>query len=115
MKTNLMLIALMAFLCVLFSSLSFGACKEGSIGGACKNENGCKGKFVCLSARFQCIAPDACEPEPAKCPSGTDQCLPGYVWREAFLGDHVCVTGATRAQAAQDNAQANSRKDPKCK
>lgn len=50
----------------------------------------------------------------ASCPYGPDQCLPGYVWREAFSGDHVCVTGQTRQQAADDNAQAAQRRDPNC-
>ena len=31
-------------------------------------------------------------------------CRQGYVWRKAFAGDHVCVTPATREQAAQDNS-----------
>lgn len=39
-----------------------------------------------------------------------DTCRPGYVWREAFPGDHVCVDPATRDQAQRDNKQANSRK-----
>jgi hypothetical protein len=42
-------------------------------------------------------------------PYGPDTCLQGYVWREAFPGDHVCVTPETRSQAAMDNAQASSR------
>ena len=46
------------------------------------------------------------------CPHGIDQCLSGYVWREASPSDRVCVTEAVRAQAAQDNAQAASRRDP---
>jgi hypothetical protein len=41
---------------------------------------------------------------------GPDTCLPGYVWREAFPGDHVCVTEETRAQAAYDNSQALARR-----
>jgi hypothetical protein len=41
---------------------------------------------------------------------GPDTCLQGYVWREAFPGDHVCVTPATRSQAAYDNSQADSRR-----
>ncbi len=41
-----------------------------------------------------------------------DTCLQGYVWREAFAGDHVCVTPPTRAQAAEDNRLAASRRDP---
>jgi hypothetical protein len=34
------------------------------------------------------------------------------VWREAVPGDHVCVTPETRAQAAQDNSFAASRRSP---
>jgi hypothetical protein len=36
-------------------------------------------------------------------------CLEGYVWRQAYAGDYVCVTPVTRAQAAADNAAAVSR------
>jgi hypothetical protein len=43
---------------------------------------------------------------------GPDTCRQGYVWREAFPGDHVCVTPKTRAQAAHDNGQANARREP---
>jgi len=39
-------------------------------------------------------------------------CRSGYVWREAFPGDYVCVTPETRTQAAYDNSQANARRDP---
>jgi hypothetical protein len=41
-----------------------------------------------------------------------DTCQQGYVWREAFTGDHVCVTPDVRAQAAYDNAHAAERIDP---
>jgi hypothetical protein len=41
-----------------------------------------------------------------------DACADGYVWREAFAGDHVCVVPATRTAAAVDNAAAASRIDP---
>jgi hypothetical protein len=34
----------------------------------------------------------------------------GFVWREAYSGDDVCVTEAVRTQAAEDNAAASSRK-----
>jgi hypothetical protein len=47
--------------------------------------------------------------------SGTtqrDTCLKGYVWREAVANDHVCVTPAVRTQTRQDNALADSRRDP---
>ena len=45
--------------------------------------------------------------EPA---SAQDTCRQGFVWREAFPGDHVCVTPKTRDQAAQDNSQADARR-----
>jgi hypothetical protein len=41
-----------------------------------------------------------------------DTCRQGFVWREAFQGDYVCVTPETRAQAAQDNSQASARRQP---
>jgi hypothetical protein len=41
---------------------------------------------------------------------GADTCRQGYVWREAFAGDHVCVSPAIRDQSAQDNSQANARR-----
>ena len=43
---------------------------------------------------------------------GPDTCIQGYVWREAFSGDHVCVTPITRRQAASDNSLANTRRQP---
>jgi hypothetical protein len=45
-------------------------------------------------------------------PYGPDTCKQGFVWREAFAGDHVCVTPETRTQAAADNAQAAARREP---
>jgi hypothetical protein len=33
-----------------------------------------------------------------------DACAKGYVWREAFEGDHICVTPDTRERAKLDNA-----------
>lgn len=44
--------------------------------------------------------------------STAETCRAGYVWREAFLGDLVCVTPQTRRQAARDNARADARKEP---
>jgi hypothetical protein len=44
--------------------------------------------------------------------SAQDTCRQGYVWREAFAGDHVCVTPETRAQAADDNRRAAERRQP---
>ena len=44
---------------------------------------------------------------------GPDTCAEGFVWREACgPSDHVCVSGATRDQVRQDNAQATARRQP---
>ena len=40
------------------------------------------------------------------------RCRTGYVWREAYPGDYVCVDPGQRDQAAADNAAAASRVDP---
>ena len=45
-------------------------------------------------------------------PYGPDTCKQGFVWREAALGDHVCVTPATRQRTWNDNARAAARRDP---
>lgn len=41
-----------------------------------------------------------------------NSCKTGYVWREAFIGDYVCVTPRIRAQAAYDNSQVSNRVNP---
>jgi hypothetical protein len=46
------------------------------------------------------------------CAYGPGTCQQGYVWREAYFGDKVCVTPDQRDQAAYDNAQAPYRVDP---
>jgi len=53
--------------------------------------------------KVQCDAVDEAGAHP-------DTCIQGYVWREAFPGDHVCVTPNVRSQAAYDNSQAAARK-----
>jgi len=40
---------------------------------------------------------------------GPDTCRQGFVWRDAFPGDNVCVIPASRDRAAADNAAAASR------
>jgi hypothetical protein len=45
-------------------------------------------------------------------PYGPDTCAARYVWRDAFPGDHVCVSTDSRNQAASDNAAAASRVNP---
>lgn len=41
-----------------------------------------------------------------------DTCVAGYVWRESYPDDRVCVTPATREQAAADNRLAATRRAP---
>ncbi len=48
------------------------------------------------------------------CPYGYYQCKNGYVWREAYSNDRVCVTPQIREKTQFDNSQAEARKDPKC-
>ena len=48
----------------------------------------------------------------ADCDYGPDTCKQGYVWREAFPGDHVCVTGAVRDETAAENNLAAQRRSP---
>ncbi len=48
----------------------------------------------------------------AVCDYGVDTCLPGFVWRDAFPGDHVCVTDATRDQTQIENGLASQRRSP---
>lgn len=45
-------------------------------------------------------------------PVSKDACIEGFVWREAFPNDHVCVTPQTRVQAALDNRLAPTRVSP---
>ena len=40
---------------------------------------------------------------------GPDTCRQGYVWREAFPGDHVCVRPWVRSQTHTDNVMAPDR------
>jgi hypothetical protein len=37
------------------------------------------------------------------------RCLRGYVWRQAYAGDYICVTPGARTQAVIDNAAAADR------
>jgi hypothetical protein len=50
--------------------------------------------------------------QPGGGPFGPDTCRQGFVWREAYPGDHVCVTGASRSRARNDNATAGERRNP---
>jgi hypothetical protein len=43
---------------------------------------------------------------------GPETCVQGYVWRQAFEGDTVCVTPGFRSQVLADNAAADGRRQP---
>jgi hypothetical protein len=43
---------------------------------------------------------------------GPETCIQGYVWRQAFDGDSVCVPPGFRSQVLADNAEANARRQP---
>lgn len=45
-------------------------------------------------------------------PYGPDTCKQGFVWREARVSDHVCVTPSTRTATAEENRLAASRRQP---
>jgi len=45
-------------------------------------------------------------------PYGPDTCKQGFVWREAIQNDHVCVRPESRTQAANDNSNAASHREP---
>ena len=49
----------------------------------------------------------ACAPQQVvRLGAQSDACAEGYVWREAFYGDHVCVSENTRDRAKSDNTNA---------
>ncbi|HYU77206.1 MAG TPA: fibronectin type III domain-containing protein, partial [Ktedonobacteraceae bacterium] len=63
------------------------------------------------------LAPSTCSPwsyseQITTQGSSADVCKQGFVWREAGPKDYVCVTPYVRSQAAADNQQANTRRDP---
>lgn len=52
-------------------------------------------------------------PAPAQAlPYGPYTCQQGYVWRDAYNGDTVCVTPGDRDTAHAENAQAAARRSP---
>ncbi|WP_115787047.1 PASTA domain-containing protein [Arthrobacter silvisoli] len=46
------------------------------------------------------------KPNPPGGPYGINTCLQGFVWRDAYDGDQVCVTGETRTRTKQENDEA---------
>ncbi|MET8989446.1 hypothetical protein ABZW49_28695 [Nonomuraea wenchangensis] len=67
-----------------------------------------------VNANGVTIAINAVNDEAATVTVTTDmpgKCVAGYVFRDAVPGDRVCVTSATRDQAAADNADAGNWED----
>lgn len=50
------------------------------------------------------------KPNPPGGPYGINTCLQGFVWRDAYNGDQICVPVETRSRTAQENAEADSRR-----
>lgn len=72
-----------------------------------------QGVFILVALLFL-ISVSGTVPSPvlAQGAYGPDTCVQGYVWRDAFPGDHVCVLPSTRAEVARDNSQADARRQP---
>ena len=64
-------------------------------------------QWLCVSGALVMIAV-----APAITAQSAPACAQGYVWRDAFPGDGVCVTPTVRAQAAEDNREAMNRREP---
>jgi hypothetical protein len=93
-------------------SASGGASSGGSVAGGATSAGGHGVPPHLLIPSFPHTPPTIVTSIPS--PSGTIgdpgvPCLQGYVWRQAFAGDYVCVTPANRTEAAADNAAAVSR------
>jgi beta-lactam-binding protein with PASTA domain len=68
------------------------------------------GKVQSTATGVRMVAPE--ETRSVRISISADACKPGFVWREAFEGDHVCVSAETRAQVQRDNGLANERRQP---
>jgi hypothetical protein len=69
--------------------------------------------FQVQACETHLIGKDNCtqfSPKAVVSPFGIDACKPGFVWRHAFVNDHVCVVPSTRQRASDDNAQAAAQK-----
>jgi hypothetical protein len=60
------------------------------------------------------LQPPVVEGDPGKsvCDPAVGSCIEGFVWRQARGDDTVCVTPESRDLAAQENSQADVRRDP---
>lgn len=71
--------------------------------------------FVAISLAISAlvsVGPIEAQPTTDSLPYGPNTCKAGYVWREAFNGDFVCVTPERRTATHQNNALAGIRRQP---
>jgi hypothetical protein len=61
-------------------------------------------KYLLALAALGSLGIAALTPTMASAQYGPDTCRTGFVWREAYPGDHVCVRPWVREQARRDNA-----------
>lgn len=66
-------------------------------------------KSLLALAAIGSLAAAALTPTAASAQYGPDTCRTGFVWREAYRGDHVCVRPWVREQARRDNQRAWDR------
>ena len=59
-----------------------------------------------LAAAFSGLLPELRHKHPVQ------DCSRGYMWRQAYRGDHVWVTAETHERTVQDNELAASRRNP---
>jgi hypothetical protein len=63
---------------------------------------------IAVTGAIGTVVPAQAEP----LPYGPDTCIQGYVWREARVGDTVCVTPDIRARTLAENADPSAHKSP---
>jgi len=66
-------------------------------------------KLILALAALGSLGTAALTPTVASAQYGPDTCRTGYVWRDAYPGDHVCVRPWVRDQARRDNQRTQDR------
>ena len=66
-------------------------------------------KSILALAALSSLGIAALTPTSASAQYGPDTCRSGFVWREAYPGDHVCVRPWVREQARRDNGRSPYR------
>jgi len=67
--------------------------------------------FIAVGLTLYLVPSQVSQRQAAPAPVVQD-CISGYVWREAYRDDHVCVTQETHMRTIQDNELAESRRSP---